>query len=849
MDQVKSWATQELKNLSGFLAEDEAKGLIDVLATKSPAEINQELSNLLDFTQQQVKKFINSFLERIANQKNYEQQVKQLQQKTNKMSKDEVTGQRINTQKITKQVKDMSKFLVSGRQICYCQASRHNLINNCISCGKVVCEQEGEGPCLFCGAWVDREVYYDIDEDSATAYEIALQHKDKLIEFDVNAAQRLGVLDAQSDWYDLANNTWLNKEQRKYAEQMQEVEKKRQEEIDSKMNVTIDLQKGTTDLVSNEQDKLFTFGNQNIQTNEYLSKTTGVNKTQGSKYKPFEGEDLTNKLLLENPQMAIDNINTFYFKPCTLSDEKSQLLYQELQPSYMKEVQTNIVGSKVNKKAQQDREDNYQEEQRQKQIEESAKQKFQYSSLSKRLQTENPFDIFRKAVETAIISKSISTNKKVFETDKDFFKESEDIGMCMSMHQPWASLLVMGIKRFEGREWTHKFRGPLWIHATSQKPTQELIDQIEGSYREFYKSIGEDLPPFPDRYLTSVVIGRVDVIDIISLEEYHDQVPKELQEPTVSEYQFICRNPMYLDLPLKMSGQPGIYKMEKGIFYGCKELLIKTPVTWWPPEEFKLYNLGRFDLYPLKHQINPQDQIQKLPMKVSKTNLGCFHIQNLLSLREQQQILDSLRNQQINQPQKYKFTRSETLANEEEIKKEEDSFSYLQDEKNNFAQERNKKKFNCYVMELSGRDVTDEVKNLMNAVEDGVNQLKDQSQSTLVKSVYKRFTFDFFKESPDTYMEKIKLFLPQQKAKKKGKNQPLINAFFICVGDGIKIDYNIEEDSKSYNYSIELKSGDAFVVSSEVKGMQLSVEQIVEKTKPSNLVLRDGTLLITVERD
>lgn len=39
--------------------------------------------------------------------------------------------------------------------------------------------------------------------------------------------------------------------------------------------------------------------------------------------------------------------------------------------------------------------------------------------------------------------------------------------MCLSMHQPWASLLVLGFKRFEGREWTSKYRGPLWIHATS----------------------------------------------------------------------------------------------------------------------------------------------------------------------------------------------------------------------------------------------------------------------------------------------------------------------------------------------------------------------------------------------
>ena len=93
----------------------------------------------------------------------------------------------------------------------------HKLVNNCFSCGKIVCEQEGEGPCLFCGTWVDREVAQDLDPELEDHYEIALNHRDKLIDFDMNAARRLGVLDERSDWYDLASNTWLNKDQRKFA--------------------------------------------------------------------------------------------------------------------------------------------------------------------------------------------------------------------------------------------------------------------------------------------------------------------------------------------------------------------------------------------------------------------------------------------------------------------------------------------------------------------------------------------------------------------------------------------------------------------------------------------------------
>ena len=112
---------------------------------------------------------------------------------------------------------DFSKIVSANRQICYCQASKHGFINNCVSCGKIICESEGEGPCLFCGAWVDKDVMQELEEDLLPHYEIALNHRDKLIDFDINAAKRLGVLDERSDWYDLANNTWLNKDQRTYA--------------------------------------------------------------------------------------------------------------------------------------------------------------------------------------------------------------------------------------------------------------------------------------------------------------------------------------------------------------------------------------------------------------------------------------------------------------------------------------------------------------------------------------------------------------------------------------------------------------------------------------------------------
>jgi hypothetical protein len=51
---------------------------------------------------------------------------------------------------------------------------------------------------------------------------------------------------------------------------------------------------------------------------------------------------------------------------------------------------------------------------------------------------------------------------------------------------------------------------------------------LETKYLWFYSAVGEDLPEVPDRYPTSVVLGRVDLIDIITLEEYKDTVPTKL---------------------------------------------------------------------------------------------------------------------------------------------------------------------------------------------------------------------------------------------------------------------------------------------------------------------------------
>ena len=42
----------------------------------------------------------------------------------------------------------------------------------------------------------------------------------------------------------------------------------------------------------------------------------------------------------------------------------------------------------------------------------------------------------------------------------------------LTLHQPWASLVALGVKTIETRSWSTQYRGPLAIHAAVKRPSQ-----------------------------------------------------------------------------------------------------------------------------------------------------------------------------------------------------------------------------------------------------------------------------------------------------------------------------------------------------------------------------------------
>ncbi|EGQ13669.1 ASCH domain-containing protein [Prevotella pallens] len=48
----------------------------------------------------------------------------------------------------------------------------------------------------------------------------------------------------------------------------------------------------------------------------------------------------------------------------------------------------------------------------------------------------------------------------------------------LSVRQPWASLLVSGLKDIENRTWAPNYKGRILIHASSTKVPKNFADRI-----------------------------------------------------------------------------------------------------------------------------------------------------------------------------------------------------------------------------------------------------------------------------------------------------------------------------------------------------------------------------------
>jgi len=89
----------------------------------------------------------------------------------------------------------------------------------------------------------------------------------------------------------------------------------------------------------------------------------------------------------------------------------------------------------------------------------------------------------------------------------------------LSLHQPWASLMVWGLKLFETRSWPTKYRGQLIVHAAKAHP-YEYSDLYHDPYFEQAFEVIGNMNELP----RGCVLGVVAVIDCHPALEVKDKI-------------------------------------------------------------------------------------------------------------------------------------------------------------------------------------------------------------------------------------------------------------------------------------------------------------------------------------
>jgi hypothetical protein len=77
----------------------------------------------------------------------------------------------------------------------------------------------------------------------------------------------------------------------------------------------------------------------------------------------------------------------------------------------------------------------------------------------------------------------------------------------LSIRQPWAWLIVQGLKDVENRTWATPYRGPLLIHASQR------LDMDAAETRRYFRGTGIKLPA---SFETGGIVGYTELVDCVT---------------------------------------------------------------------------------------------------------------------------------------------------------------------------------------------------------------------------------------------------------------------------------------------------------------------------------------------
>jgi hypothetical protein len=136
---------------------------------------------------------------------------------------------------------------------------------------------------------------------------------------------------------------------------------------------------------------------------------------------------------------------------------------------------------------------------------------------------------------------------------------------ALSISQPWASLVIMGVKRLETRPWQTRYRGPLAIHASKNFSRAARMLCLQEPCRSALQSAGVDVW---SRLPCGVILGVVELVDCVRVEEFGEVPADELSLGDFRPGRWVWRfeNPKLLPAKITYRGQLGVFDVPDDIF-------------------------------------------------------------------------------------------------------------------------------------------------------------------------------------------------------------------------------------------------------------------------------------------
>jgi len=130
------------------------------------------------------------------------------------------------------------------------------------------------------------------------------------------------------------------------------------------------------------------------------------------------------------------------------------------------------------------------------------------------------------------------------------------IHKCLTVHQPFASLIIHGIKDVENRSRRIHYRGPLLIHAGKQWSTDgfdKLLEYANNDTRKWDLRLIQTL--CHAKAWRGAIIGQVELVGCIWPSD------SEWAELAGGMWHWLLENPQSFDEPIPMRGRQGLWQI------------------------------------------------------------------------------------------------------------------------------------------------------------------------------------------------------------------------------------------------------------------------------------------------